>query len=42
MNEENKYKALGYKLGVIFLSVVFACFTAVVIAVTLKFIFWLF
>ncbi len=42
MDEENKYKVLGYKLGVIFLSTVSACFTAVVIAVTLKFIFWLF
>lgn len=38
MDEENKYKVLGYKLGVIF----YTCFTAVVIAVTLKFIFWLF
>lgn len=42
MDEKNKYKALGYKLGVIFSSIVFTCFAAVVIAVTLKFILWLF
>lgn len=42
MDEENKYKVLGYKLGVIFLSTVFACLTAITIALTIKFIFWLF
>lgn len=42
MDNKNKNKALGYKLGVIFSCVLFACLTVIVIALTLKFIFWLF
>ena len=42
MEDKNKYRALGYRLGVIFSSIVFACLTAITIALTIKFIFWLF
>lgn len=42
MEDKNKNRLLGYKLGAIFSSIVFACLAAIVIALTLKFIFWLF
>lgn len=42
MEHKNKSRELGYKLGVIFSYILFACVTAIVIALTLKVIFWLF
>lgn len=41
MNDDNK-KSLGYKVGYIFGLILVACVTAVLIALTAKFIFWLF
>ncbi len=44
-NDSGRYplgKTLGYRLGQMFCSVLVGCFTALVIASTIKIIFWMF
>lgn len=40
--DKNDSKTLAYKIGYIFASVIIACLTISIIALTVKFLFWLF
>jgi hypothetical protein len=40
--KERKHKSFAYKLGYIFGSTLILCLTAMVVAATVKFLFWIF